>query len=99
MSPVLTPDLEQALPPLLEGSSYQIVLRNLSRLLARGFPMSVAGELVLAKARVKAFPRRPAGFSTDSFLTRALEAIQGPTSSSSTSSSPTTTKPAPSPQT
>jgi hypothetical protein len=47
-------------PTLLDGNDYDVMLRNLWRLLAWGATLAEAQPLVLAKARVSVFPHPPA---------------------------------------
>jgi hypothetical protein len=47
-------------PTLLDGNDYDVMLRNLRRLLAWGYTLAEARPLVLAQARVPVFPRPPA---------------------------------------
>jgi hypothetical protein len=47
-------------PTLEEGSTYEVMIRNVSRLLIAGKTLAQARELVFAKARVSVFPNRPA---------------------------------------
>jgi hypothetical protein len=47
-------------PTLLDGNDYDVMLRNLWRLLAWGFTLAEARPLVLVQAGVSVFPHPPA---------------------------------------
>ena len=80
-------------PKLLQGQSYQVVLRNLWRLLNSGYSLEQARPLVLKLARLTVFPPRPATFSPSSFLTRSPLGTQGQSRTSPTNSSTDTNAP------
>jgi hypothetical protein len=47
-------------PPLLDGSDYDVIIRNTARLLKAGWTLAEARPVVLARAGVRRVPSRPA---------------------------------------
>ena len=67
LQPLNRPPSPPRQPKLLQGQSYQVVLRNLWRLLNSGYSLEQARPLVLKLARLTVFPPRPATFFAELF--------------------------------